>query len=785
MNILIVTQFFFPDTIGGAGRYARDLAAGLVARGHRVVVLTSQPVGTPAEELLDGIRVVRYGSLRRWWHVPASLVAVCRLFRRLHRQQPFDLISIHQSLPALALLLERRARRLGWVYHFHSPWAQESRIIHAPRWWHPATHMRLWIMQGIERGVLRHAQCRVTLSKSMKAVLLATHRLPTETVCVIPGWVDGRHFQPAASAAADIRRQLGLPLDRQILLTVRNLMPRMNLDGLLRAMRIVVNERPDTLLLIGGAGPLAASLRALVASLRLEEHVRLLGKIPEPQLAQWYQAADLFVVPSKALEGFGLATMEALACGTPVVGTPIGGTQELLTQFDPSLVCDSTHPRAMASAILRTLPRCAEPAARRALRQRCLAFAARFGQEEIVGLIEQAYRRLGRIHVLHVHTLPVISGSGLNTFLTMQGLPEDRYAVELGCAPGGPLIEQVERHGMVVRRLRHMVQPLHPARDLFATAELWRLIRRHRYTIVHTHNSKAGFIGRLAARLAGVPVVIHTVHGFAFHAYERWWRRRLFLVLERVAARWCDRLIMISQPLVEWALRERIAPRQKMVRIYSGIDLSAFRQPVDVAALRETFGLRHQEFIVGEVAKLWPGKGHQVLLRAAATLKDHVPSLTLLIIGEGELRASLTRLAQELGLRDRVTFMGFRSDVPALTHCLDVAVLPSFFEGMGRAVIEAQAAGKPVIATRVGGIPDLITDGVTGLLVEPGNVEQLASAIRRLYEQPALRRQLGEAAQRSADGRFEAQTMVKAIVSVYDELLERHLSRAHRLGEGR
>lgn len=376
-----------------------------------------------------------------------------------------------------------------------------------------------------------------------------------------------------------------------------------------------------------------------------------------------------------------------------------------------------------------------------------------------------------RLRVLHVHTLPVISGSGINTLLSMCGQREAGFDVELACAPGGPLLELVEQHGMRARPLRHLVWPIHPFHDPLVVWELVRLMRRQRYTIVHTHNSKAGFVGRLAAKLAGVPIIVHTVHGFAFHEHEPWWRRQLYRGLEQLAAHWCDRLIMISQPLVEWALRAHIAPRAQMVKIYSGIDLKAFRQPIDRARLRAALGFQDHEFVVGEVAKLWRGKGHEVLFRAAANLTDRLPSLRLLIVGEGGLRPFLTRLSEDLGIRERVVFTGFRQDIPALTQVVDVAVLPTQFEGMGRAVLEAQAAGKPVIASRVGGVPDLIVDGQTGLLVDPGNVDQLADAIWQLSQHPEQRRQLGEAAQRAVDERFDAATMARQIVQVYKEVL--------------
>lgn len=376
-----------------------------------------------------------------------------------------------------------------------------------------------------------------------------------------------------------------------------------------------------------------------------------------------------------------------------------------------------------------------------------------------------------KIKVLHVHTLPVISGSGLNTFLSMKGQSQAGFEVELACAAEGPLLRLAEDNGMRVLRLRHMVWGINPIKDVLAVFELSTLISKNRYTIVHTHNSKAGFIGRLAARLAGASVIVHTVHGFAFHGREPGWKCLFYRFLERLAAGWCDKLIMISQPLMDWAIKERIGKPGQMVTIYSGIDLTAFRQISDSTSIRKSLGLEADDVVVGEVAKLWEGKGHAVLFQAATEILGRCTKLKLLLIGEGALRPSLEALAAQLGISGQVVFTGFREDVPQLTQLLDIAVLPSFFEGMGRAVIEAQAAGKPVVGSRVGGIPDLIQDGKTGLLVPAGDVKALADAIEQLYHDPELRKRLGDAAKLAAGSRFDATTMNQQIIQVYQELL--------------
>jgi glycosyltransferase involved in cell wall biosynthesis len=345
----------------------------------------------------------------------------------------------------------------------------------------------------------------------------------------------------------------------------------------------------------------------------------------------------------------------------------------------------------------------------------------------------------------------------------------------LACAPGGALIDLVQRHGMEVQTFPSLVQPLHPMKDLLAILELTRHLIRESYHIVHTHNSKAGFIGRLAAKLARVPVIVHTVHGFAFHHEEPLWRRFLFRNLERLASYWCDKMIFISQPLVDWALKERISGAGKMARIYSGIELDRFH-PVseeEKNRLRQQWGLQERDAVIGIVSKLWKGKGHTLLIHAFEEIKKEKPQARLVIVGEGYLMESLKALVGRLNLSDAVVFTGFLEDVSQVIATFDVAVLPSSFEGMGRVLLEAMAMEKPVVGTAVGGIPDLIEHGLNGYLVRSGNKKQLASAILRILNDKGLAVKMGKAGQKKVTDRFSAESMVRSIEKVYGELLEK------------
>jgi len=379
------------------------------------------------------------------------------------------------------------------------------------------------------------------------------------------------------------------------------------------------------------------------------------------------------------------------------------------------------------------------------------------------------------IRILHIHTLPVISGSGINTFLSMRGMDRGLFEVELACAPRGRLIDLVRNHNMKVREFKNLVQPLHPVKDLTAVLDLTLFLRRKKYHIVHTHNSKAGFIGRLAARLAGVPVIIHTVHGFAFHDQEPFWRQALFRSMERAASHWCDKMIFISQPLIEWALKERVTVEDKVVKIYSGIELEQFRPVTEDEKIRtrEKWGIGPGDAVIGVVSKLWGGKGHTVLIEAMKEIKKEVADARLVIVGEGCLYDRLYEQVNRLGLKDSVLFTGFQMDVSEIVSTFDVAVLPSFFEGMGRVLLEAMAMEKPVVASRVGGIPDLVRDGFNGLLTTPGDVQGLADAIIKILNDRELAVRMGVNCRKMTSNQFSAEAMVKSIKKVYSECLER------------
>jgi glycosyltransferase involved in cell wall biosynthesis len=308
--------------------------------------------------------------------------------------------------------------------------------------------------------------------------------------------------------------------------------------------------------------------------------------------------------------------------------------------------------------------------------------------------------------------------------------------------------------------------------DFRALIRLIRLINLEKPEIVHTHTAKAGTLGRLAAKLTGVPIIIHTFHGHVFHSYFGFFRTRFFLWLERLLAKFTDVVITVSEQQRAEIIRYKIAEPERIIAIPLGLDLKPF---VDSAAdpneLRRELKIDEHSKLVGIVARLVPIKNHLCFLKAARLVLDRYDNVRFMIIGDGELRSSLEQKARDLGIEDRVIFMGFQQNLEKIYAGLDIVTLSSYNEGLPVALIEAMAAGKPVISTEVGGVVDLILDGDNGLLVPTNDSKALAEATLYLLEHPKRRKTMGEAGRKKVFPYFDKKRLVEDIDNLYDNLL--------------
>lgn len=312
-------------------------------------------------------------------------------------------------------------------------------------------------------------------------------------------------------------------------------------------------------------------------------------------------------------------------------------------------------------------------------------------------------------------------------------------------------------------------------RDVAAIWKLYRLIRRFRPHVVDTHTAKAGFVGRIAAWLARVPVVVHTYHGHVLHGYYGGIRSVMLRVMERVLARMSTRLIAVSDRVRNDLVRYGVAPRDKIVVIPLGLDLDPFLQnTTQTGELARSLGLPDEGMpLVGIVGRLFPIKNHALFVDAAARVVAEGVDARFVIVGDGALRPEIEARIRDVRMTDRIVITGWRSDLPAVYADLAVLVVSSDNEGTPFSIIEAMAAGVAVVATRVGGIPDVVRDGVTGVLVPPRDPDALATAIASLLRDPVRRRTLGEAGRADAIARFDAARMVSETTALYRAEVER------------
>lgn len=387
-----------------------------------------------------------------------------------------------------------------------------------------------------------------------------------------------------------------------------------------------------------------------------------------------------------------------------------------------------------------------------------------------------------KLDICHVITRMIIGGAQENTLYTCAGHLAKGHRVTLvtGPSPGpeGELLQEGCPDGLEVIVMPELVRELSPLTDWRAYRALLRLFRERRFSVVHTHASKAGIVGRVAARRADVPFVVHTVHGQAFHAYQSALANRLYIAAERWAARHCDRIYAVAQAMIEQCVAAGVAPREKYQVVYSGMDLDCYVNATRDDALRVELGIPADALVVGKIARLFELKGHQDLLAAAPKVLAAVPNAYFLLVGDGILRDALAAQALALGIRDRVIFAGLvpPRDICRYTAQMDVLVHLSLREGLPRAVVQGLATGIPAVAYPLDGTPEVVIHGETGLLCPVRQIDAIAAALTELLLDPEKRRAMGQRGQDEVRKRFPWQRMADILEDEYSRGVAAYMS---------
>lgn len=373
----------------------------------------------------------------------------------------------------------------------------------------------------------------------------------------------------------------------------------------------------------------------------------------------------------------------------------------------------------------------------------------------------------------HVITKPELGGAQLSTLNILSRLPKAKYDISvITCAKGLLRSDFESLKDAKCYFLSSLHRPINPLLDICAFIQIYFIFRRNKYAIVHTHSSKAGIIGRLVAWFTHVPIIIHTVHGWSFNDYQSPIKRNIFVFLERITARFTTKIICVCKKDIEIALKYRIAKEDKFTLIKYGIPVSEFRRSsTDFEKKRRELGILNNDPVVGMISCLKPQKSPLDFIKASIKIYENEPRVNFLLVGDGVLRAKCEKVLARAPLNGRFIFAGWRRDISKILDVMDMVILTSKWEGMPISIIEALCKGCPVIATGVGGTPELIKDGVTGYITQPGFYEEVAEKALKILKDPHFFNKMKIEASSSVDDSFSIDRMVKEIESLYENLV--------------
>ena len=375
--------------------------------------------------------------------------------------------------------------------------------------------------------------------------------------------------------------------------------------------------------------------------------------------------------------------------------------------------------------------------------------------------------------ILHIVGESEYGGGTVYTFSILKRLIKEGHSVCL-LTTNSETIQEAGKLGIPVVSHIAIRREINIFQDSKALFSLTRYIKREKYDIVHTHTSKGGFIGRIAARLAGTPKVVHTIHGFYFNKDSPFLKKLFYGGLEKTAGWFGHIMIAVNNEDREMAIKYGIVKREKIITIYNGVNIEKNESSLAVGTgyfhccdIKKEFNISKDDILIGIVGRLYWEKGQMYGIEAIGKLKEHFPGIKLLLIGKGPDEDNFKYKVKELGLDDSVIFTGFRKDIADWLEIMDIFLLPSLREGMSITLLEAMAAGKPIICTDIRGNREVINDGVNGLLVKPKSVDDIVEKVKLLVEDRELAKRLSLQAKEDYMNNFTEDIMLDKIMGVY------------------
>ena len=374
--------------------------------------------------------------------------------------------------------------------------------------------------------------------------------------------------------------------------------------------------------------------------------------------------------------------------------------------------------------------------------------------------------------VLHIITHLGVGGAQDNTLYTLERLDRTKYKVSLAANIIGEYEQRVMNiDGLDIIHLPYLKRKINIVNDIVSLFQLYKIIKKNSYDIVHTHSTKPGVLGRIAAKLAKTPVIIHTVHGFAFHDFMPAFLHKIYILLEKCMNLLTDHLITVSTLNGKKMISLNLARSEDITNVYSGIDLEKFEQDSDGASIRDELGIDQDMRLVGFIGRFSHQKDPLCLLKAVKRTVKECLNVHFLLVGGGELKSEMVDFISQNDLGKIVTVWDFRQDINNILNALDLFVISSIYEGLGRSLTEAMAKGIPVVATAVEGVPEIVQHNATGRLVPPRNSKELSKMIICALENKPQSLYMAVKGKKWVYEKFSVDKMVKDIDNVYQRLI--------------
>ncbi|TSA23971.1 glycosyltransferase family 1 protein [bacterium] len=375
-----------------------------------------------------------------------------------------------------------------------------------------------------------------------------------------------------------------------------------------------------------------------------------------------------------------------------------------------------------------------------------------------------------KIKICHVQLLPLLSGVQNMMIHLLDHLDKIEYDITVISAPNGPMIKKLHEMKIVHVAFPNLIQKIN-LHDIRIFIQFYKFFRKERFDIVHTHSSKTGFIGRIAAKLAGVKIIIHTIHGFPFHPFQSKVARFFYQNLERIAGYFCDKAVSVNTFERELAEKKYLINKEKIITIYNGIQRFHSRNPIQ----REKLGIDKKDIIVGSVSRFSEQKNILNLIKVAIDIVKDAPYITFIFIGDGEHFTQAQRLVREAGAEGKIRLMGWKSNVADWYELFDIMVLYSKWEGLSLTILEAMSMKKPIIASDIKGNNELVYEGKNGYLIKINDHQDLTKKIISLSKDTQLQIMFGAESYKIFLENYTIERFVDSYIELYQKLIKKKL----------